>query len=33
MISYLKELAERCEIMKNPTFHTIRDTFATTMTY
>lgn len=30
--SYLKELAERCDILKNLTFHTARHTFATTVT-
>lgn len=32
MNSYLKELAERCDIFKNLTFHTARHTFATTVT-
>lgn len=32
MNSYLKELAERCDIYKNLTFHTARHTFATTVT-
>jgi integrase/recombinase XerD len=32
MNSYLKELAERCDILKNLTFHTARHTFATTVT-
>ncbi|MDT0642265.1 site-specific integrase [Zunongwangia sp. F363] len=32
MNSYLKEIAERCEIKKNLTFHMARHTFATTVT-
>jgi site-specific recombinase XerD len=32
MNSYLKEIAERCEIKKNLTFHVARHTFATTVT-
>ncbi|MDB5135616.1 MAG: integrase [Mucilaginibacter sp.] len=32
MNSYLKELAERCDICKNLTFHVARHTFATTVT-
>ena len=32
MNEYLKEIAERCEISKKMTFHTARNTFATTVT-
>jgi len=32
MNSYLKEIAERCDIKKNLTFHVARHTFATTVT-
>jgi site-specific recombinase XerD len=32
MNSYLKEIAERCDIKKNLTFHMARHTFATTVT-
>ena len=32
MNSYLKEIADRCEIKKNMTFHMARHTFATTVT-
>ncbi len=32
MNSYLKEIADRCDISKNLTFHIARHTFATTVT-
>ena len=32
MNSYLKEIADRCELKKNLTFHMARHTFATTIT-
>ena len=30
--SYLKKIADRCDIIKNVTFHIVRHTFATTIT-